>query len=908
MKFNTHPTRRFRLAPGFSEMSHFPRMRRWPVLLALACALTGLAAAGDEEEETTPKKPPKTITVDDDPVAPGAAGGNAIADLARAAAGTDPPAVKKYFAACAVPCDRLTLKGGRSARVALLPLLYPADKKEFPDPFGVAELDAQNQPAAESLGIPMNQMLSLVPFEQFVLTESDKLLALQTAKPTDPPTRRDRLLAVERVLTQVLFFHESAREQKKRRGASWEPLKAALSDKLGTVRVELVREAAAAKDWGRMKELIARFSVRYQKDPKLLQEFAAFRLLEAEDLAQSRSIPDLEAARDMMQDFESRYPNSGNASLAKIRAGLSLRAKEFLDDARNQSDAAKARNSLRTVRALDPTQKDLRDLELKFGGTGEALVVGVSRMPEFLSPGAARFDSELWAVELMFEGLLEAIPDEALGVAYRPSLVAAKPTVGPLGRGVTLLGNARWGRPGSGVFDAADLAGTVQLLQASRQNPSALWADWLDDPELNPRNPLDVRVKLKQGHPDPRTVLATKMLPAKWFLERKKALDDPEFARQPFGTGPYTLPADYKPPVAGKPIADVTFVANPNYAGRTGRGGQPGIAEIKFVNLANYPDALNEVRGDRIHILPDVATKDLPKFEQQDRAAVVTPTVNRRLHLLAINHRVPGLQDTNVRRGLSAAIDREAILNDVFRAGRKEYHKALAGPFPSECWAAARPLGGPAQPLFDRDSAAGKFRAAGSRGGVPLTLLFPDDDPLAAEACARIKKQVEEAGADSKVTVTLEAVAPRELLRRVEKEHRYELAYMTFDYRDDWYPLALAQFLDPTAAGENGRNYCSYLEKSTNPTADDSKLGKLLTDAKQTRDTDGKLKPLSHDLFTRFNETVPFVPLWQIDRHTVVTNKLKIHFASRPEPVPAKQLNMGTLFNSVGDWKVESGR
>ncbi len=887
-------------------MSHISKLSNRLTLIALLGACVGLAAVAGEEEEVAPKKPVKKIVVDDDPVAPGLTG-NSIADLARAAAGTDHAAIKKYYAACAVPHDRLTLKTGRSARIAIVPLLFPTDKASFPDPFGVAELDAQNKPAEETLGIPMNQVLGLLPFEQYVLAESDKLLALKTLKPTDPPSMRDRLLAVERALTQVLFFHESALEQKLRRGAGWEPIKTALSGKLASVRVDLTREAAAAKDWFRMKESIARFSVRYRSDPKLLQQFAAFRLLEAEDLTQSKNIPDLELARDLLQDFESRFPNSGNPTIPKVRTGLSARAQEFLNDARTQSDAAKARNSLRTVRSLDPNQKDLRDLELKLGNTGDALVVGVRRMPEFMSPGTARFDSELWAVELLFEGLLEAIPDEALGVAYRPALAASKPTVSPLGRGVALLGNAKWSRPNSGVFDAADLAGTIQLLQASRHTPSAVWADWLDDPELNAKNPLELRVKLKQGHPDPRTILTTKMLPAKWFLERKRAVDDPEFGRLPFGTGPYMLAPSYQPPVVGKIVPEVTFVADPDYASHAGRATQPNISEIKFVNLANYPDPVNEVRADRIHILPDVPTKDLPKYEQQDRATVATPAVNRRIHFLAINHRLPALQDINVRRGLAAAIDREAILNDVFRAGQKQYHKALAGPFPSESWAAPRPLGGMAPPLFDRDSAAGKFRA-GRAGTMQFTLLYPEDDALAAEACGKIKKNIEDAGGDSKVTITLESVAPRDLSRRVEVEHRYELAYTTFDYRDDWYALGLAQFLDPTAAGENGRNITGFLDKATNPSNDDSKFGNLLTGAKQSRDTDGKLKPLSHDLFTRFNEVVPFVPLWQIDRHMVVSAKLKIYFPGRTEPVPPRQLNSGTFFDGVGAWKLDAGR
>ena len=218
-------------------MSHLSRLPHRLALFALATCLFGLAAVAEEEEEVTPKKPAKKIVVEDDPVAPGQAGGNTIADLTRAAAGNDHATIKKYYAACAVPHDRLTLKTGRSARVAILPLLLPADKATFPDPFGAAELDAQNVPAEEPLGVAVNQVLSLIPFEQYVLAESDKLLATpKTAKPTDPPSLRDRLLAVERALTQVLFFHESALEQKKRRGANWLPIKTALSDKLAIVR------------------------------------------------------------------------------------------------------------------------------------------------------------------------------------------------------------------------------------------------------------------------------------------------------------------------------------------------------------------------------------------------------------------------------------------------------------------------------------------------------------------------------------------------------------------------------------------------------------------------------------------------------------------------------------------------
>src|SRR5581483_6641948 len=213
-------------------------------------------------------------------------------------------------------------------------------------------------------------------------------------------------------------------------------------------------------------------------------------------------------------------------------------------------------------------------------------------------------------------------------------------------------------------------------------------------PRFDPGDPGRVQVRFKLGHPDPRQLLTLKLQPAGWLLEKNKEIDDPEFAKHPFGTGPYRLSPDYRPIAPGEPPRDVVFVANPAYARRPGRMAQPAIKEVRFTDVTQYPDLAAEFRGGRLHVLTDVPTPDLPKFTADGnlggKVRVVTAAVNRRIYLLAINHRRPHLQNPDVRKGLSHAIDRERVLNEVYRGGHPEFHKALTGPFPVNSWATPR--------------------------------------------------------------------------------------------------------------------------------------------------------------------------------------------------------------------------
>jgi ABC-type transport system substrate-binding protein len=321
---------------------------------------------------------------------------------------------------------------------------------------------------------------------------------------------------------------------------------------------------------------------------------------------------------------------------------------------------------------------------------------------------------------------------------------------------------------------------------------------------------------------------------------------------------------------------------------------------------------VRDVAAGQLQIVTDVPTADLPKYQAEPRAVVTTAADNRRVHILAVNHTVAAFRSSEVRRGLSLAVDREGILNEVYRAGTG-HHAALTGPYPVGSWLAPPDP----KPLYDRDLAAGRLRDATGK----VTLLFASDDPRAEMACRRIAANINACG---KLEVTPEGVTPVDLRTRVEQQGRYELAYLPFDYPDIWHAHTLAAALDPTAAGGGGRNYFHYRAKGTVPSRADDGLTDATAELKLHRDSEGEVKKAGREVFERFNEAVPFIPLWQLDRHTVFSSAVRPAFDTTDDDallglvsgaqLPSvlgrryRQIDPITLFGNVSRWRIEEGR
>lgn len=929
-------------------MTMAPQTRRtFPIIaafsgFALAAALTAFAAQPPEVEDPKAKPPAKKVgveeedprgtvkkkvVVDDPDIVPGAGGKTPDARLDEIAKGAEQaanPAVKALLGKYVVPFDRFTDTKGGSVRIRPIPVF----RGHLPGKFGIEELDASNRPKPSRL-VTLTETRRIEFFEELAHAEVERWLKQKPVGSAPGPadlTADDQLAAAETLLAGAVRFHDYARghpypgrEVPIRSGKGWDEVRKPLADRLLEVRVQQLQRAVAVSDWQRSRQLGTRLMAEYPKDATVAKAVAEARVAEAELLMKTNTHADRVKARELLDEFESRFPGGGGDQLRRLRKELTAEANRHLDMAKSYQKAgnlADARDALDRAEALDPTLPGLQDLRRALGGGYKVLYVGARVLPERMSPATARFDSEKQAVELLFEGLLEEIPDGTGGVRYRTGAALALPTVIPGGRELLIRQIPRRAN-GLDGFDAHDVVETVKLLRGRPDLPAAAGLAWLDDLPA-PTGGGSLRLTFKHGHPDPRALLTFEVLPGRWLAERGKTADDPEFAARPFGTGPYRLHSVPEPGASGP--REVVFVDNPAYGRSRERAGLPHIREIRFVETARLSDPFDDFRRGRLHILPDLTPAELTRalsqggMELGGKGRVVTASTNRRVYILALNHRRVPIQNRDLRKGLSLAIDREAVLNDLFRevgAQHRRFTAPMTGPFPPSSWATPKGPGGVSVPLMNLGEAVVRLRRyLASPGAVPeLRLAFPAGDAQAQAACEKIKAQVEALFKDAtdgrKLTLTLEAVEPRDLLGRVQDQHRYDLAYLPFDYPDDWYPFGLAAFLDPTAADRGGRNYTGFLAPGTNAGEEEQTLKGELAGLLEHRDFAGEITGRTKRVHELCNETMPFVPLWQLDRHMLVSTGLKVFVDDSPSPSPVQVLNPTVLFSNVARWRLD---
>jgi ABC-type transport system substrate-binding protein len=893
--------------------------------MALAAGLCGLAASAqdpskkpaeekedapksktkdkDEEYDPLPAKSNKTIRVDDEEPVKGTSARPVAAplpDVKTAARQTKHPVLSELYQGLSFPHDevyRRSLNKDRVEFVEPLPRYYPGTKPDFKGQLSIKKLDQNGKPIKDNEGGLANTSVdSIQPYEQIALDRVNLFLKSKFDDPADKRylTHPQMLQAAEIVLSSVLNFHESARASGVRQGDAWDDLVKALRAKLLEVHLGQLNNFIQTADWESAYALAARLADTYSK-PSEQSQFAQPLLRLAEDECKKDPTSDevdsarqqinekklldvkpeiyaqeikLQTAQQRLRRVESIFPHSSSKSSLAIL--LEKRSHELFNEASALSKE-KSQHALQLLDRADKIWSELSDLQnerLRVNNAYPILRVGVRELPVLMAPGLARTDTERMAVELMFEGLLRTTFDAAAGLGYEPALAAGQPRDVALGRQFELLDKLYWS---NGVeLDNRDVHYTVRDLRKSGKWPGVphAWDDLLADVTTGGDSRY-VTLTLSRGYADPLSLMTFKILP-----KDLAAAEATDFAGKPIGSGPFRLKATNK--------SEVIFEANPYFSRRLRPDGKPiaeGLPHIREIHFLQLDQPVEDFKNGKIDLLVDPPRKLLADLRKVG-ASVSNPMPNQRIYFLAVNNRNrhAHLDSAALRRALTYAIDREAILDQVFRGELgKKVDRALQGPFPPGSWPCAPNAG----PLFNPEGARTAMKQFEGPKEIELTLIYDQNDPQAEEAMTLLAKQVAEASIG--VTLKLDKKDGKKLHDLV-LSHNYELAYFHYDY--DSLNYWLGPLFDPAAMQSGGNNYLGFIETNWLGHLNDAMNRRNFVEIQaQTRLMDGI-----------FAEQMPFIPLWQLDRIIAYSPSLK--------PVPL--LDPLYVFPGVEHWLLEA--
>jgi ABC-type transport system substrate-binding protein len=821
-----------------------------------------------EEEDPNPrplrKLPPDPDAPEPPSQPPGLREASGPNELAGEAERTTFPELQQLYRDLAYPHDEVTLKGDAKPKkvVPLSRYLGPESKSDIPVALKI--YDQEWKPGFSHV-VARKEIEAIRHYEQLALDRTEEMR-------TGSLPRAERLQAADKVLAAVLRFHLPAPDRRVREGIGWKELGNRLRQQLLAVRQELLAMRVAQHDWERALALAHRLGKIYG-DAKVQEEIAR-------EVAKLVEVPLKEQKHGEVHKrlaLLEQLPGSAPAA-EPIRTRLRQQADTLFREAEANAkkDPGRAGQLMNRAEMLWPRLPGLRDLRWQLGKDHPTLGVGVRELPEFFAPGAAVTDSERWAVELLFESLLKPHDRPGVGQVYEPGLAVTWPRVTPRGRLFQLDRDAYWSS-GDRVIEA-DVRQTLELL-ASKEWPGYApeVADFLEAPTSGP-DLSQVNVTLRQGLLDPESLMTFKVLPASAHLESPDPVNRQKFAHNPVGSGPFQLP-DEKRRQAERQAGAVVFVANSAYR-RARKPDMPHIQEIRFFQPL-YPVA--DFKDGRLHLLLDLSPAQVEELKNEKNGLTRTVEVralrNRRIHFLAVNHRLGALRNEKLRKLLAHSINRTAILDDLFKGELRTACRPLNGPYPPGSWACSPTLPpDPYKPQWVKEARA-DFEKSNSH--ATLTLKYPSGDPLVEEACRKIQDQVQQVAG---ITLELEARAPRQLYDDVEVRHDYQLAYYHHDFPSEMYrvwPL----FNPSPEARERGRNFLGY--------HNDGNLEGLLQETMVHRDF-AEVQPRTQLIHKRLYETMPLIPLWQWDTLIAVHQDLQ-----------TTHLDPLLVFSDVEKWRLK---
>jgi peptide/nickel transport system substrate-binding protein len=129
----------------------------------------------------------------------------------------------------------------------------------------------------------------------------------------------------------------------------------------------------------------------------------------------------------------------------------------------------------------------------------------------------------------------------------------------------------------------------------------------------------------------------------------------PEFARNPVGSGPFKF-------VRHVPDAEVVIARNEDYY-----GSRPEVAEVRFKIVPEAIVRALELRKGEVDIALNVLPPDMVETLRGHERLEILQAPGANYQYLAFNLKDPAFRDLRVRRAIAHAIDREKIVEFLFR-------------------------------------------------------------------------------------------------------------------------------------------------------------------------------------------------------------------------------------------------
>jgi peptide/nickel transport system substrate-binding protein len=386
-----------------------------------------------------------------------------------------------------------------------------------------------------------------------------------------------------------------------------------------------------------------------------------------------------------------------------------------------------------------------------------------------MDPTKMADNESIWTVEQMFETLYAVTPD---GKDVRPWLATSydvssdrKTYTFTLRQGVQFSN----GQP----LKAADVAFSI-----NRARKSGEGLTYIDGAIKSVTAPDDSTVVVKTKYPWAPLVadislFVNGVVPANFGGKSEK-----QFFEHPIGTGPFMLD-EWKHGDA------VKLVRNPNYW----QQGKPYLDSLTYTNVANENTRVLQLKGGQAQIVR------FPPFSSIDSLAQTPGMVSKqfpstRVDYLLMNEKVRPYKDVHVRRAISYAIDRNAMIKAIL-FGHGQPADSILGP--TEPFYKASP-----DIKFDLDQAKKEMAQSSVPKGFKTTFLATPDDKIAEV----VQQELKPLGID----VSIKTVDINQIFT-IQGKGDYDISddYWTEDIPDP--DERISWFLNPSAGGNDYFTY-----------------------------------------------------------------------------------------------------